>query len=391
MCFFLPSFAPNILNTYFFMKYLFIIGSSLFTANLSIAQDVWDGSTTPTISTTGSVGIGGTNVSYRLNVYNTTGTVPSGIYNTLNIVHSGVQYGLRNDITMNGTGTKHGIYNSMSTSTASSSYGLYNLLGGSGTGTRYGISSTISGTGTGTRYGGYFIVNGTETMLKYGLYSQVTNAGLNNSSTDATAFGIYALGTGANSRAGYFRGDVEINRANLIYSSANGMKTMLFQHAGAGDYSFSLVTNQTDNAYDWNWGKALMMTRDGHLVKKTNSTTLALSVNRQDLSADVFRVYGDGKVYCTEMNVMLSGSFPDYVFKPSYALMPLSQVGEFISKNGHLPNVPDAQTVAAEGINVGEMTKVMVEKIEELTLYILEQQKQLEAMKACIAELEAQH
>lgn len=77
-------------------------------------------------------------------------------------------------------------------------------------------------------------------------------------------------------------------------------------------------------------------------------------------------------------------TFPDYVFKDDYPLMPLDQVRAFIDKNGHLPGVrSEAEVEAAGGINLTELNVKLLEKVEELTLYTLEQD-------AAIAELRAE-
>ena len=73
--------------------------------------------------------------------------------------------------------------------------------------------------------------------------------------------------------------------------------------------------------------------------------------------------------------------WPDYVFDKDYELMPLSEVEEFIETNGHLPNVPSAEEMEAEGQSLGEMNKVLLEKVEELTLHLIDQQKQIEELK----------
>lgn len=65
-------------------------------------------------------------------------------------------------------------------------------------------------------------------------------------------------------------------------------------------------------------------------------------------------------------------AWADYVFESDYKLMPLSEVAAFIAANGHLPGVPSAGEVAKEGIDLGEMQAKSLEKIEELTLYLLE-------------------
>ena len=69
----------------------------------------------------------------------------------------------------------------------------------------------------------------------------------------------------------------------------------------------------------------------------------------------------------------------DYVFKPNYKLLSLYEVENFIQKNGHLPNVPSAKEIATDGLNVAEMQRIMMEKIEELTLHQIELKKIIDA------------
>ena len=77
----------------------------------------------------------------------------------------------------------------------------------------------------------------------------------------------------------------------------------------------------------------------------------------------------------------LVADWPDYVFREDYVLMPLKNLRSFISENGHLPKVPSADNIEASGMDVGEMQKLMMEKIEELTLYILQLQAEIDSMK----------
>lgn len=97
--------------------------------------------------------------------------------------------------------------------------------------------------------------------------------------------------------------------------------------------------------------------------------------------ASGYRVSINGKAICEELKVQLSGNWPDYVFQKEYALMPLPQLEEFIQANKHLPNIPKAAEVEKSGIEVGDMQKRMMEKIEELTLYIIDLQKQVDELK----------
>jgi len=66
------------------------------------------------------------------------------------------------------------------------------------------------------------------------------------------------------------------------------------------------------------------------------------------------------------------------VFEPTYPLMPLSELQEFVQTHQHLPDMPPAQQVAETGVPVGEMNALLLKKVEELTLYVLQQQQAME-------------
>ncbi len=80
--------------------------------------------------------------------------------------------------------------------------------------------------------------------------------------------------------------------------------------------------------------------------------------------------------------VATTAPWADFVFKPSYQLRPLSQVECYIQANGHLPDVPTEEQVAKDGNNLAKTDALLLQKIEELTLYLLQQQKEIEALKA---------
>lgn len=89
----------------------------------------------------------------------------------------------------------------------------------------------------------------------------------------------------------------------------------------------------------------------------------------------------NGKIACEEVLVQDMGSWPDYVFKPDYKLRSLEELEASIQENGHLPGIPSASEVESKGLNIGEMQKNVVEKVEELTLYTIEQNKMLKELK----------
>ncbi|TZF96216.1 cell wall anchor protein [Chryseobacterium panacisoli] len=84
----------------------------------------------------------------------------------------------------------------------------------------------------------------------------------------------------------------------------------------------------------------------------------------------------DGKIKAKEVEVK-ANVWADYVFKKEYTLRSLEDVEKHIIEKGHLPNIPTAEEVIKNGINVAEMNSKLLEKIEELTLYSIEQNKQI--------------
>ncbi len=96
-----------------------------------------------------------------------------------------------------------------------------------------------------------------------------------------------------------------------------------------------------------------------------------------------------GKMITEGVQVGMAVNWPDYVFKPAYQLKTLSEVETFIHTRGHLPNIPSAQEVAQQGgIRLGEMNAKLLEKIEELTLYLIEEQKAREKLAAEVKTLQ---
>lgn len=105
--------------------------------------------------------------------------------------------------------------------------------------------------------------------------------------------------------------------------------------------------------------------------------------------AALFEVSANGKVYASEIVVTAAANWPDYVFASDYKLMPLNEVAKYIKANNHLPNVPTAEEIGKGGIAVGEMQKVQMQKIEELTLYTVQLKQENDDLKARMDTLEA--
>ncbi len=94
-----------------------------------------------------------------------------------------------------------------------------------------------------------------------------------------------------------------------------------------------------------------------------------------------------GRILCTNLKVQLEQDWPDYVFRDNYPLMPLSELEQYITLNNRLPGIPSSEEIKNNGIDVSNMQVLLVRKIEELTRYILEQQKILAQQQQQIEKL----
>jgi hypothetical protein len=97
-----------------------------------------------------------------------------------------------------------------------------------------------------------------------------------------------------------------------------------------------------------------------------------------------YKLFVKGGILTEEIRVSLATTWADYVFNKDYKLPTLQAVEKQIQDKGHLFNVPSAKEVATDGINLGEMSKIQQEKIEELTLYIIQQNKTNEAQNIAL-------
>lgn len=117
---------------------------------------------------------------------------------------------------------------------------------------------------------------------------------------------------------------------------------------------------------------------DSELLKINGAGQLSLG---QVLVPSGFLMAVDGKAYFEKVVVKNSNNWPDYVFSKSYELKPLSEVKSYIDTNGHLEGVPTAGEINSNGQDLSEMNRVLLEKVEELTLYIIDLQKQIDSLK----------
>ena len=120
---------------------------------------------------------------------------------------------------------------------------------------------------------------------------------------------------------------------------------------------------------------------DKNLVFKTNSNSTRMTILQSNGNVGIGTTSPDykldvaGVIRCSEVLVQGIDQIADFVFHPDYSLPSLQQVDKFISSNGHLPGIPSEAEVKEKGLGLVEMQIKLLQKVEELTLYVIEQEK----------------
>ncbi len=100
----------------------------------------------------------------------------------------------------------------------------------------------------------------------------------------------------------------------------------------------------------------------------------------------IYKLAVEGTIGAREVKVTLN-NWSDFVFENDYKLLDLKDVEEYIVKNNRLPDIPSKSEVIEEGISLGEMDAKLLQKIEELTLYTIEQEKKIEKLEKLVEQL----
>jgi hypothetical protein len=134
----------------------------------------------------------------------------------------------------------------------------------------------------------------------------------------------------------------------------------------------------TEESYNTNGSKFSILVNNGDsptsLVERfTILQSGKVGIGISNITTDALLTV-NGTIHAKEVKVSLDG-LADYVFHPTYKLMPLPEVEQYIKTNSHLPEIPSASEVSKNGMSMGEMQNKLLQKVEELTLYAIEQEK----------------
>lgn len=151
----------------------------------------------------------------------------------------------------------------------------------------------------------------------------------------------------------------------------------------------NLVVNSSGNVGVGTSTPSVALDVQGGVVRIGDVTTPNSSTYTGTGGNNGFGLYVQYGVLAESFKCALRGGtdWSDYVFDKDYKLKPLSEVETYIKDNKHLPGVPSADDVLCDGIDMAKMDATLLKKIEELTLYMLKQQKEIETLKSQLSTI----
>lgn len=176
---------------------------------------------------------------------------------------------------------------------------------------------------------------------------------------------------------------VDTKLAGFTLLDGPGASLLLGSNSGSthGDWGIEATTSGLNF---WNPFGSVTAPFGNHRLFIANNGNVSVGTN--DSKGYKFAVAGD--MVAEEIVVKLQANWPDFVFTDEYGLMKLNDVESYIQEHSHLPNVPSAAEIEEGGINLGEMDGILLQKIEELTLYVLELKHENEALQNQVNDLQ---
>lgn len=150
-------------------------------------------------------------------------------------------------------------------------------------------------------------------------------------------------------------------------STAESMKAISYEKNG-----LPINTNLVSNIQNFNAN--LTSTNSVEQLYITGSVGIGIA------NTNGAKLAVNGNIHAQQVTIDMK-DWADYVFKEDHRLMELSEVEKFVLKNRHLPEIPSESQILTQGLDIGEMNKLLLKKVEELTLYLIEQNKKISVLE----------
>jgi hypothetical protein len=223
----------------------------------------------------------------------------------------------------------------------------------------------------------------------YMFWKQDGNVGIGTNTPDAKleVYGKSSTGMRLNGTSGDLEALSVFNTTATNLPSGNGAVIQFYNNAN--NYNnlagASIKSVSSNNQYGWESDLHLRTTKNNSFSTQTILEAMVIKGGSGNVGIGTTnpnqKLTVNGTIYGKEVKVDLNVPGPDYVFEENYALPSLTETEAYIKANKHLPEVPSAKEMEANGINLSEMNMLLLKKVEELTLHLIELKKENIQMK----------
>lgn len=182
-----------------------------------------------------------------------------------------------------------------------------------------------------------------------------------------------------------YNGNVSVGERLNLSSSLTGSNgyTLKLNLLGDDNWGLEYKSSISDNLFDGMGIRIYDTGTNGFYIRDANSGNMRFVIQNGNVGIGTTnpttKLSVNGHIRAKEVTVETGWS--DFVFYDNYNLMPLSEVEQFVKENKHLPEIPSQSEVEENGVQLGEISSKLLQKVEELTLYVIEQDKRIEKLE----------